>query len=230
MNVEIINLKNPSKVTQKYMSQFIKIPKIVHHDTTSNYVDDILEEIKIKKGSEIVDFGQGFYTTTHYEQAVRQGIRKAKDHNREEEKNFVMKRNYKRKLVTPSVISYLVNDEQLTLLGDFYIFQNPSVEWAEFIYNNRKRKYDLTDYHNWDQKFHFVFGPMGDSTISTYLRLYDKGEITLEELAKQITPQPEPGTFLLQDQLSFHTKDAVQCLKVQGVKRNAVPGFFAKKY
>ena len=50
---------------ENIMSKLYAI-KTVYHGTTSNYTEQILRRINIKRGSPWADFGQGFYTTSSF--------------------------------------------------------------------------------------------------------------------------------------------------------------------
>ena len=58
-------------------------------------------------------------------------------------------------------------------------FENASVEWARFVYNNHKNK--LRSNH-----FDIIIGPLADNALNKWFDMIDNAEITWEELANKI--------------------------------------------
>ena len=61
------------------------------------------------------------------------------------------------------------------------IFNEYSVEWAQFILENRdmKRQHPIHDYD-------IVYGPIADDGVTFQLRRHLSGAITIEELVKEL--------------------------------------------
>lgn len=110
------------------------------------------------KGREATDFGVGFYTTD--------SERMADDWLKDEPGKHI-------------------NTYELTLSKiescDLHIcrFEKADVNWAKFVYNNRKRKYKNT-------KFDIIIGPLADNSLNKLFYEIDNGHITWEQLAEKI--------------------------------------------
>lgn len=59
-------------------------------------------------------------------------------------------------------------------------FENASIDWARFIYQNRNRTLHFT--HDYD----IVIGPIADDGVAYLLDRYEEGSYTLEELAEKL--------------------------------------------
>jgi hypothetical protein len=128
------------------------------------------------------DFGNGFYTTTDYEQAKRWvGIRK------------------KRGSTGPGhVCVYKVRDDLLDDTSyEKLIFNGPSQEWLDFVLKNR----DNTGYtHNYD----IVSGPVANDRVYAVLSLFESAFIDVDAAIRQLK------TYTLVDQILFHTERVLQ--------------------
>ena len=60
-------------------------------------------------------------------------------------------------------------------------FDNPTKEWAEFIFANRERNSGFK--HDYD----IVIGPVADDGVSFQLLRYKEDGMTLEQLVKELT-------------------------------------------
>lgn len=121
--------------------------------------------IDLNKSQRFKDFGQGFYLTDLRHQAERMAEKKTRlfgGHPVVQEYEFDE--------------SLLRSDEMKVL-----VFDNPSVEWADFIFKNRKRT--LPRYtHSYD----IVVGPIADDGVAYLLGRYEEGTLDLEGLAKEL--------------------------------------------
>ena len=85
-------------------------------------------------------------------------------------------------------------------------FDEPNLEWLDYVANNRKNR-DAED--DWD----LVIGPVAnDQTFPTIL-LYLDGYIDAESAIRQLLPQK------LKDQYTFKTEKALSLLKFVKVKK-----------
>lgn len=135
-----------------------ELPEVVYHGTVSVHRESLLSGIDVNKGYKSVDFGQGFYTTSDFEQAV--GIAKARTYQYKYNKS----RQYPQD-VFPMVISYSV-DKKILSRNKGLIFDEPNNKWKEFIYNNRVgNTYTVSAYNNLNQKYQYVYGCVADSEI-----------------------------------------------------------------
>ena len=132
----------------------------------------------VNRGRPTVDFGQGFYTTTSYEQAKKWAELKRK-----------------RTSAPHAVVTeYEVADD--ILLGRYttLFFSGPTQEWLDFVVSNRKGNgtaaYDLT------------MGPVANDQLYATIRLYEQGVVTASAAIEMLR------THLLFDQLAFHNQHA----------------------
>lgn len=157
-----------------------------------------IENIDLDKCRPFKDFGRGFYLTSLKEQAKNMAENTS--------------RIYRGK---PMITVYDI-DDQIFYSGELSIriFPSiPTVEWALFVYNNRRREEVEIESSecNKDNKYDIVIGPVADDKIAVILRRYMGDRIDVEGLKKQFTYRK------LTDQYSFHTLKAIQCLKKAGV-------------
>lgn len=141
--------------------------------------------IDLSKSSPFKDFGKGFYLTDIEEQAVALAAKKSKIFGG-----------------SPVIQVYEIDDAVLhdgTL--NTLVFDSPSREWAEFIFNNRNRTGSFS--HNYD----VVYGPIANDGVAYLLGRYDEGTITLEELAKELEFRK------LNNQYFFGTEKAISFLQ-----------------
>ena len=85
---------------------------------------------------------------------------------------------------------------------------NPSAQWAEFILNNRNRKFkDFENpLSNHDNKYDIVIGAIANDDIALLFRQYQNEVIDFQTLLKGLTYKK------LSIQYSFHTEKAIKLL------------------
>lgn len=132
----------------------------------------------VNRGRPTVDFGQGFYTTTSYEQAKKWAELKRK-----------------RTSAPHAVVTeYEVADDILQGRYTVLFFSGPTQEWLDFVVSNRKGNgtaaYDLT------------MGPVANDQLYATIRLYEQGVVTASAAIEMLR------THLLFDQLAFHNQTA----------------------
>ena len=132
----------------------------------------------VKRGRPTVDFGQGFYTTTSYEQAKKWA-------------------ELKRKRMSAShaiVTEYEVADDLLDGRYTTLFFSGPTQEWLDFVVSSRRGQNtgvcDLT------------MGPVANDKLYATIRLYEQGVVTASAAIEMLR------THLLFDQLAFHNQTA----------------------
>lgn len=130
------------------------------------------------------DFGKGFYTTTDFEQAKKWAIIKK---NRLNDKENIH--------VYVNVFEYEGNSK-LKILN----FENATREWLNFVYKNRESE-------KLEHVYDIVKGPVADDRLYKVLSGYEDGTYDVEETIKRLK------TYLLANQISFHTELAISCLK-----------------
>ena len=131
----------------------------------SNVVIDKIELCRSRKGK---DFGCGFYLNPNKEQAMEMAVRTFKRMQDGE----------------PIVNAYLFDDSLLYNEGmslSVKIFEDYSVEWAEFILMNRKNM-TTTPAHTYD----IVVGPIADDTVGLQMRRLMQGYIDIERMVEEL--------------------------------------------
>jgi len=88
-------------------------------------------------------------------------------------------------------------------------FEQPTKEWAEFIFNCRSTGFMNELYHSYD----CTLGPLADGRTNILVRKMLNGMITLDEFFDSIKP-----LYSKNSQLALHTEAAIECLKIVGVK------------
>ena len=151
--------------------------KIYHGSTV------IVQTPEIRKSEVFLDFGDGFYTTTSYEQAKRWAKIKARRKNLNE--GFVT--------------VYEFDEEQAFSCLQVNRFESADERWLTFVVNNRKGILctEITD---------MTIGPVADDNVYQSIRLFETGAYDMEYTVKRLK------TELLQDQWVFHTNEAVSFL------------------
>lgn len=171
-------------------------PNIAYHGTTSNNIESIKNKIDLKKGTKYSDFGEGYYLTYNFKQAL-EWARKRRD-------SYNSLTNSK--CVDGVVLVYNVDNEILKDLNS-KLFMFPNAEWAKFIYNNRSKKIK-----SFNHTFDFVFGSVADGNITDLIKRIDDDIITLEKAIEEMNY----GLSLdLSNQISLNTYKAVKCLKLR---------------
>lgn len=147
-----------------------------------------IKRIDLSRSNRYKDFGRAFYLSADYDQAQKMAEIRA---------DF---------LGGQPVITPFIFDEMLMRSAELQIkiFPHYSVEWAEFIWNNRDEKQDF--HHPYD----IVYGPIMNDTIGFQMREYRKKHTDIHGFLEGI--KYEKGeTF----QYAFCTERAVELLTRQ---------------
>jgi len=154
---------------------------ILFHGTNIDF-----DKIDLAKSNRFKDFGQGFYLTDIRRQAEEMARKRTLQSGG-----------------MPIVQEYEFNAENLDSdLVKVLKFDNPSAQWAEFIYKNRNRHKPVFK-HNYD----IVIGPIADDGVAYLLDRYAEGSFSLEQLADELKYKR------LNNQYFFGTERAVSLLK-----------------
>lgn len=132
---------------------------ILYHGTNVYF-----SEIDFTKSHKNKDFGCGFYLTDIFEQAQHWAIKKSEIFG------------------GAAIVQQYEFDENILLNSDLKVlkFEHPTEEWAEFVFNNRRRTPSFT--HDYD----IVIGPIADDGVAYLLARYAEGTFTLKDLAKEL--------------------------------------------
>ena len=147
----------------------------------------IVEKPSLEILNHRTDFGKGFYTTTDVEQAKK--WTKIKRKRMELENNKVNVHQY------INVYEYTESNE-LNVLN----FEDATEEWLKFVFINRQSN-ELV------HKYDIVIGPVANDDLYQVLVNYEEGIYNVEETIKRLK------TYLLSNQISFHTSKALECIK-----------------
>ena len=156
-----------------------------------------IKSIDLRECKPYKDFGRGFYLTTIREQAIQ------------------MARRTTRIFSGSPYVTEFEFDETICVNSSLSVkvFDSPTAGWAQFVLNNRNRRFvDFSDPNcNQDNKFDIVIGPVANDDIALLFRTFSSGHIDLEALVKGMKYRK------LNDQYSFHTKIAISFLLKMGV-------------
>ena len=129
----------------------------------SNVSIDKIDLSLSRKGK---DFGCGFYLNANKQQAMEMAIRTT----------------HRMRIGIPTINAFSFDDSVLaTNELNIKVFEDYSIEWAEFILINRKNVSD-TPAHPYD----IVVGPIADDTVGVQLRRFIMGYINIEKLIEEL--------------------------------------------
>lgn len=134
------------------------------------------------------DFGCGFYLNANRQQAMDMAIRTTQ----------------RMRSGTPSVTAYMFDEailEQTEL--SVKVFDDYSIEWAEFVLANRKNTSD-TPIHSYD----IVVGPIANDTVGVQIRRFVMGYISMDKLIEELRYRGNHSV-----QYFFGTPKAINLLK-----------------
>lgn len=137
---------------------------------------------EIREPKRTLDYGNGFYTTTSYEQAERWVRRKMRE-----------------KKVDTGYINVYEFDPQNMQSNKTLSFPTPTEQWVDFVMANRTQK-DFT--HDYD----IVYGPVANDHVYAAFALYEGHVISKKALINELR------TYKLVDQYLFHTERSLDCL------------------
>ena len=154
---------------------------ILYHGTNADF-----GEIDLRKSKPNKDFGQGFYLSREYTQAM--AMAKIKVEQLE--------------TGTPTVLTYETDDEAMTELKVLR-FDDYTEEWAKFILLNRNNA-SPEPAHDYD----IVIGPIANDRVGVQLWKFENGAIDLPTLVHNLRNM-KGITF----QYFFGTERAIKILK-----------------
>lgn len=170
-----------------------------YHGTIKRDALAIQQNIDLSKARYRTDFGKGFYVTNNLKQAEQWAI------GRTEAAKVagIAAEDYE-----PVVVYFQLDIKKLKSLTTRQ-FEQPTKEWAEFIFNCRKKGLKEELHHNFD----YTVGPLADGRTNILVRKLMKSEITTDEFLDGIKPWHVENS-----QLALHTQAAIDCLKIVGVR------------
>lgn len=154
---------------------------ILYHGTNKAF-----ETIDLNKSKPNKDFGQGFYLSREYSQAMEMAKTKVEQ----------------LKTGAPVVLTFEIDEEQMNQLKVLH-FDAYTYEWAQFILMNRRND-TSKPVHDYD----IVFGPIANDRVGVQLWKFENHMIDMDTFTKNLH-RMEGITF----QYFFGTKRAIQLLK-----------------
>ncbi len=144
---------------------------------------DLVDKPEIRKSELFLDFGNGFYTTTSYDQAERWARNKMR-----------------RKDVNVGYVAiYDFDIKKAEKELNIKRFESADEEWLNFVVNNRRgfATNDEVDLH---------IGPVADDNVYKSIRLFETGAYDVEYTLKMLK------TEVLHDQWTMHSDRALNYL------------------
>lgn len=158
---------------------------ILYHGSTVT-----VSKPEIRTGNYFLDFGNGFYTTTSYEQSERWAKIKMRREN--SVSGFVSVYEFDLQTAT----------EQLSIQR----FNSADMQWLKFVTDCRK---GIQSSENVDLRI----GPVADDNVYRSIRLFETGVLNAEETIKRLK------TEILHDQWTFHTQKSLMFLRFKETKK-----------
>ena len=143
---------------------------------------EIVEKPEIRESNRTLDYGQGFYTTSSYEQAEA----------------WVKRRMDEKKTSQGYVCVYELDEVAMQEMNTL-LFETPTEEWVDFVMKNRTQKGYVHEYD-------IVYGPVANDRVYASFALYEGGLINKQTLISELK------AYKLVDQYLFHTEKALQAL------------------
>lgn len=145
---------------------------------------EIISTPEVRISNRTLDYGNGFYTTTSYDQAEKWVLRHKKDKEKPN-KGYVN---------VYEIDIELVKEDKNTLW-----FDKATEEWVDFVYSNRNDK-------QFTHNYNFVYGPVANDKVYAAFSLFESSFIDKQTLIKELR------TYTLVDQLLFHTPESLSKL------------------
>lgn len=143
---------------------------------------EIVERPEIRESNRTLDYGQGFYTTSSYEQA-----------------EAWVRRRMAEKQASRGYICVYELDESAMQGMNTLIFETPTEDWVDFVMKNRTQK-------GYVHQYDIIYGPVANDRVYASFALYEGGLINKQALILELK------TYKLVDQYLFHTQRALQSL------------------
>ncbi len=149
----------------------------IHHGSI-----EIVEKPEIRESNRTLDYGQGFYTTSSYEQAEA----------------WVRRRMAEKKASQGYICTYELDESAMQNMN-ILTFETPTEDWVDFVMQNRTQKGFVHEYD-------IVYGPVANDRVYASFALYEGGLINKQTLISELK------TYKLVDQYLFHTEKSLQAL------------------
>ena len=144
---------------------------------------EIVTKPEIRVSNRTLDYGNGFYTTTNYNQAEK----------------WVLRHKNSKENISKAYVNIYEIDMNIVKSSNTLWFNSPTEEWVDFVYANRNDRY-------FSHEFDFVYGPVANDKVYAAFALFEAGILNKQDLIKELK------TYTLVDQLLFHTETALKQL------------------
>ena len=142
--------------------------------------DVAVPEPKIISANRLLDFGEGFYTTSTYEQAKRWSSR------------VRMRKMSKEQIISIYEFDLDKAEKDLTIIR----FDSPDNEWLHFVTECRSGK-------KIDCKYDIAIGPVANDNVYATIQLFETGLLSEAETIARLKVEK------IYDQILFHTERAL---------------------
>ena len=163
-----------------------------------------IETIDLSQAEANKDFGKGFYVTNIRHHAERWAERIAREHN-----------------TTPVVTEFLFYESAYTdSIYKVLRFPQPCREWVEFVMMNRDPNIPKPA-HDYD----IVEGPIADDWVTSQIKLFEKGKITMDELVEKLTFRESTHQICLcttQSLSAIKMLDAIGFLEMEEIAKSVI--------
>lgn len=139
---------------------------------------------RILTANRLLDFGEGFYTTSNYEQAVR----------------WAQRVSVRKDSGSRFITIYEFDLEQAGKNLHVIEFKEAGSKWLDFICACRSGR-------NMDAAYDMVLGPVADDNVYATVKLFETGVLDREETIKRLKVEK------LYDQVLFHTTKSLDFCK-----------------
>ena len=149
-----------------------------------------VESPKILKSERMLDFGEGFYTTSNREQAERWS------------EIVAVRRKTDMRVITEYEFDFVAAGKELIIIS----FDKPDDEWLDFVCLNRSG-------HISPKPYDIVIGPVANDQVYTVVILYEQGVLSKEAAIIELKVRK------LYNQILFHTEKSLKyCRYLRHIK------------
>ena len=164
---------------------------IIYHGGT-----DPVKIPKIMKSERMLDFGEGFYTTSNREQAARWA------------ELVAVKRKTSIRVITEYEFSFDAAKKELAVIS----FDKPDDKWFDFVCRNRSGRTPAEPYD-------IAIGPVANDQVYTVVVLYEQGLLSREAAISALKVRE------LYNQILFHTEQSLNyCRYVRHIEIGGASG------
>jgi hypothetical protein len=154
----------------------------------------VIQNPVIMVSNRMLDFGEGFYTTSDYEQAKRWAERVCD----------------RRKATISFVCYYSLDLESAKETLRIVEFKDPNYPWLDFVTSCRSGR-------NPEAEYDIAIGPIANDTVYTTIQLYETGVLDADETIKRLKVLKTGRQYL------FHTKMSLAYCRFVDFEKHILP-------